>query len=127
MMTATQTPLKYKSSAEESPVILLGLLNEEMRGAAEKMSFNQIKVNEQTLVHSNHRLTVTKRSRIDENVRVLYDSVYNPRFKTGTSFKYEINGKAPRGSIYFYREGELESFITIQVGTLTMDIRKPKN
>lgn len=124
LMSATHAPVTFKSTSEETPVILLGLLNEELRGAAEKMSFNQIKVDDETMIHMNHRLAVTKRSRIDEEVRILYDSVYNPRFKASTSFNYEINGKAPRGRIYFYRAGILESVITIQVGTLTMDIRK---
>ena len=124
LMSASHAPVSYRSTSEETPVILLGLLNEEMRGAAEKLSFNQIKVDDEMLIHLNHRLAVTKRSRIDEDVRILYDSVYNPRFKASTSFNYEINGKAPRGKIYFYRAGSLESVINIQVGTLTMDIRK---
>ncbi|NCC80497.1 MAG: hypothetical protein EOM07_12945, partial [Clostridia bacterium] len=91
LMSATHAPVTFKSTSEETPVILLGLLNEELRGAAEKMSFNQIKVDDETMSHMNHRLAVTKRSRIDEEVRILYDSVYNPRFKASTSFNYEIN------------------------------------
>ncbi len=126
LMTSSKSPKRYYRSPEESPVILLGLLNEEMRGAAEKMSFNQIRVNEQALIHSNHRLAITKRSYIDEGVRIMYGSTFNPRFKTSTSFNYEIDGKvAQSGKIYFYRDHKVESVIMIHFGTFTMDVRKP--
>lgn len=127
LMASTGSPRKYGGSAEETPVIILGLLNEEMKGAAEKMSFNQITVIEQTLVHSNHRLKMTKRSTIDGEVRLLYDSMYDPKFKASTSYNYEINGTSPKGSIYFYRTGKLEALLTIMVGTMAMDVRKQKN
>jgi hypothetical protein len=124
IMTAVNSPKTFHGSPEESPVILLGLLNEEMRSAAEMLNFTQIRVNEQTLIHTNHRLVVTKRSRIDEQVRIYFGSTYNPRFRTNTSFKFEINGKAAQsGGIYFYRNNKVESVIMIHVGTLAMEIR----
>jgi len=126
VMTAANSPKTFHRSPEESPVILLGLLNEEMRSAAEKLNFTQLEVNEQTLIHSNHRLAVTKRTYIDEHVRIFYGSTFNPRFMATTSFKFEINRKAAQsGKIYFYRNNKVESVIMIHLGTLTMDIRKP--
>lgn len=123
-MTAVNAPKTFHGSPEESPVILLGLLNEEMRSAAETLNSSQIRVNEQTIIHTNHNLVVTKRSRIDEHVRIYYGSTYNPRFRASTSSKFEINGKAAQsGAVYFYRDNKVESVIMIHVGTLAMDIR----
>lgn len=124
VMTAVNSPKSFHGSPEETPVILLGLLNEEMRSAAESMNFSQIRVNEETLIHTNHNVVIIKRSRIDEHVRIYYGSTYNPRFRSSTSFKFEINGKAAQsGSIYFYRNNKVESTIMIHVGTLAMHIR----
>ncbi len=125
-MTSTSSPKTFQGSPEESPVILLGLLNEEMRRAAEKLNFTHISVEEQTLTHSNHKLVVTKRSRIDEEVRIFFGTSFNPRFMASTSFNLEINGKmAQSGKISFYRNKKIESVIMIHLGTQTMDIRKP--
>lgn len=124
VMTAVNSPKTFHGSSEETPVILLGLLNEEMRSAAETMNFTQIRVNAETLIHTNHKLVVTKRSRIDDHVRIYYGSTYDPRFRASTSFKFEINGKAAQsGAIYFYRNNKVEAVVMIHVGTLAMHIR----
>lgn len=126
IMTATSSPKTFHGSPEESPVILLGLLNEEMRRAAEKLNFTHISVEEHILTHSNHKLAVTKKSRIDEEVRVFFGTSFNPRFMASTSFNLEINGKmAQSGKISFYRNKKIESVIMIHLGTQTMDIREP--
>lgn len=124
-ISSVQSPRVFSGSREESPVILMGLLNEEMRDSASSMKFNQIRSDSQVLTQQSG-IQVKKRSRIAEKVRIFYGSTFDPWFTTTTSHGFLIRGlSAQSGKVSFYRNGKVECIIMIHVGTLTMEVRGP--
>lgn len=125
-MGSVSPPRAFSGSREESPVVLMGILNEEMRDSSFSMKSNQIRIENQLLVHLNSSLQVKKRTYIDEDVRVYYGSTFDPRFTSTTSFGFLIRGlSAQSGKISFYRQGKVECVLMVHLGTLTMDVRAP--
>ena len=121
-------PLKaFSGSAEEAPVMLLGLLNEEMRESASTMKGSQIRTDGNYIFHVDHKQMVKKRIYMEKGLKIYYGSYFDPRFTSTTSFSFLINGTASQnGRISFYRNGKVERDIMVHLGTLTMDIRSPK-
>ncbi len=127
VMGIVRPPEELSGSAEEAPVMLLGLLNEEMGESASTMKGSQIRTDGNYIFHVDHRQLVKKRIYLDDGLKISYGSYFDPRFTSTTSFSFLINGTAAQsGRISFYRNGRVEREIMIHLGTLTMDIRSPK-
>lgn len=126
-MGSARPPKAFAGSAEEAPVMLLGLLNEEMRASASTMKGSQIRTDGNYVFHVDHRQLVKKRIYLEDGLKIYYGSNFDPRFTSSTSFSFLINGMASQsGRISFYRNGKVERDIMVHLGTLTMDIRSPK-
>lgn len=126
-MGSSRPPKGFSGSEEEAPVMLLGLINEEMRESASTMKGSQIRTDGNYIFHVDHRQVVKKRIYMDEGLKISYGSYFDPRFTSTTSFSFLINGTAAKsGRISFYRNGKVECDIMVHLGTLTMDIRSPK-
>lgn len=127
VMGSSGLPKEFSGSVEEAPVMLLGLINEEMRESASTMKGSQIRTDGNFVFHMNHKQVVTKRIYLDKGVRIFYGSYFDPKFTSTTNFSFLINGTGSQnGRISFYRNGILERDIMVHLGTLTMDIRSPK-
>lgn len=123
-MGSSRPPKGFLGSADEAPVMLLGLLNEEMRESASTMKGSQIRLDGNYLFHVDHKQVVKKRIYMEDGLKIYYGSYFDPRFTSTTSFSFLINGTASQsGRISFYRNGKVERDIMVHLGTLTMDIR----
>ncbi len=114
-----------KSSKREAPIILMGCLNEELRDSLEIMRVNQLMVEKGQFVHRDVNRRMKKSVFYDEDVTVEYAGALFPTFGINTDFTFRINNKSNQsGRVNFLRNGKVECYLMIHLGSGTMDLRE---
>ncbi len=114
-----------KISKKEAPVILMGCLNGELRESLESMKNSQLVVEKGMLVLRDENRRIKKTFFFDEEVRILYNGESELIFGMNTDFTFRINWNSNQsGRVNFYRNGKVESYLMIHLGSCTMDLRE---
>ncbi|NLB20724.1 MAG: hypothetical protein GX829_07900 [Clostridium sp.] len=114
----------FESSHREAPVILMGCINEERRESQESRVSQQVKVESGKITHWNNQRRLKKTVFYDEDTTIEYEGMNYISFRLTGDCNFQIsNASNQSGRINFIRNGKIESFLMIHLGSSTMDLR----
>jgi hypothetical protein len=126
LIDGAQVPKGVTGSREESAVIYMGALNEELRTAQETMKSRKLGARKGYLLHINHLQQIEKRTYMAPGSEVFFHGYSYPDAMANTSFTFKYYGiSAISGKVSFYENGKQQQSLMIHLGTMTLDVRNP--
>lgn len=126
LIGGTQVPKGVSGSREESAVIYMGALNEELRTAAETIKSRKLGARKGYLLHIDHLQRIEKRTYMAPGIEVFFSGYSYPDAIANTSFTFKYYGiSAISGKVSFYEDGKQQQSLMIHLGTMTLDVRNP--
>lgn len=114
----------FDGSYREAPVILMGCINEERRESQESRVSQQVKVEPGKITHWNNQRRLKKTVNYDEGTIIEYEGIRQISFRLTGDCNFQIsNASNQSGRINFLRNGKIECYLMIHLGSSTMDLR----